>query len=620
MPLRFATVAFLFHLAFTIFHYAGWWPNNPALLPSWIVTLLAVLATARLEDAAPPVIPWRWLALTALAMLCIHRIGIGDHRWNTMGFFDDAAWDIVFAQEHVGVPGVPFQAAFYDEIGAISRETLFHYYVFSFFALFGYDLETFMAAVLSLTALNILFTTLAVQRLVPWKYAGAVAFPVIALFPLLFGQTYMAHRYAVAMPLASGAFYFLLGAFQDKSCSRAALGGIFGGLCMAGAVMGKHVLAALVVGGLVILVIRRFRLEMAEWRLVLWAVGGATAALVPLGVYIGFHSDIYAVRESSLIHEFFESVRANGFPAITSRLQDVAELFFAPYTTDRQFLPGYPVVPFALLPFVVLGGYVAISRRHYALVLLMTLPILATFVSGAYDFRLLIAVPFWLMAAGLAVEWLILRWNGFARRAMVALVGLLLATTVVSSFRHIRECRQEDDPFWLLNSEGNAIARILQGIALGDPTPSPFGRADEFRPSVDPQDLPELFIAPGPCNAVAYAYLSFIPRNTRLRFTVGGPQSILTTQDLWRANKNALLEAPASDKDWLLAWETRPEALPVIEAFHRLAPGSTLRQREFDIPTGPVRVSSLRIPASAVPSFKEALQSFELGERNPGQP
>jgi hypothetical protein len=56
--------------------------------------------------------------------------------WNGNGLFDESANDLGYLQTNI--IGHPYQAAWYH--GIITRETLFHYYVWGFLKLFGFNI------------------------------------------------------------------------------------------------------------------------------------------------------------------------------------------------------------------------------------------------------------------------------------------------------------------------------------------------------------------------------------------------------------------------------------------------------------------------------------------------
>src|SRR5438094_1184069 len=80
--------------------------------------------------------------------------------WNGNGLYDESGWDLWFLKQFV--IGHPFQAAWLDPV--LTRETLFHYYVWGFFRLFGYNILSFEAAVFVIWFTIFIFTLLLVHR------------------------------------------------------------------------------------------------------------------------------------------------------------------------------------------------------------------------------------------------------------------------------------------------------------------------------------------------------------------------------------------------------------------------------------------------------------------------
>src|SRR2546423_759205 len=145
--------------------------GNRFLWAPWVLSIIFLLATyfpesRELKQWASSL--WsrdkRFLPVFAgLALLFIvcHVWSFKTAPWNQNGLFDDAAWDIYFARNHV-FTHEHFQLAYSD---GIAREAIFHYYITFFFILFGYNLLTFNASLLILGTMTFLFTALLIHRL-----------------------------------------------------------------------------------------------------------------------------------------------------------------------------------------------------------------------------------------------------------------------------------------------------------------------------------------------------------------------------------------------------------------------------------------------------------------------
>src|SRR5437016_3600144 len=76
--------------------------------------------------------------------------------WNGDALFDESGWDLWFLKD--SVIGHPYQPAWFHIV--ISRETLFHYYVWDFLKLFGFNILSYEAALSCLWLTTYVFTLL----------------------------------------------------------------------------------------------------------------------------------------------------------------------------------------------------------------------------------------------------------------------------------------------------------------------------------------------------------------------------------------------------------------------------------------------------------------------------
>ncbi len=79
--------------------------------------------------------------------------------WNGDALFDESGWDLWFLKN--SVIGHPYQPAWFHIV--ISRETLFHYYVWGFLKLFGFNILSYEAALFCLWLTTYVFTLLLVS-------------------------------------------------------------------------------------------------------------------------------------------------------------------------------------------------------------------------------------------------------------------------------------------------------------------------------------------------------------------------------------------------------------------------------------------------------------------------
>ena len=79
--------------------------------------------------------------------------------WNGDALFDESGWDLWYLKSYV--IGHPYQAAWFHPV--ISRETLFHYYVWGFLQLFGFNILSYEAALFVIWLTTFIFTLLLVD-------------------------------------------------------------------------------------------------------------------------------------------------------------------------------------------------------------------------------------------------------------------------------------------------------------------------------------------------------------------------------------------------------------------------------------------------------------------------
>ena len=79
--------------------------------------------------------------------------------WNGDALFDESGWDLWYLKTYV--IGHPYQPAWFHIL--ISRETLFHYYVWGFLKLFGFNILSYEAALFCIWLTTYVFTLLLVD-------------------------------------------------------------------------------------------------------------------------------------------------------------------------------------------------------------------------------------------------------------------------------------------------------------------------------------------------------------------------------------------------------------------------------------------------------------------------
>ena len=104
--------------------------------------------------------------------------------------------DLGYLKSHV--IGHPYQAAWFH--GIISRETLFHYYVWGFLKLFGFNILSYEAALFVIWLTAFVFTLLLVDLFFRSYVVTSVTALVLNFLPFAFIYTFVGYRY----PMTAG--------------------------------------------------------------------------------------------------------------------------------------------------------------------------------------------------------------------------------------------------------------------------------------------------------------------------------------------------------------------------------------------------------------------------------
>jgi len=147
--------------------------------------------------------------------------------WNGDGLFDESGNDLGYLKSNV--IGHPYQAAWFH--GIISRETLFHYYVWGFLKLFGFNILSYEAALFVIWLTAFVFMLLLVDLFFGSYIVTSVAALSFNFLPFAFIYTFVGYRYPMTVALAVVSLYFLHLGFRTTSRLYLSHRGIAAGLC-----------------------------------------------------------------------------------------------------------------------------------------------------------------------------------------------------------------------------------------------------------------------------------------------------------------------------------------------------------------------------------------------------
>jgi hypothetical protein len=368
-------------------HYLKWALGNPWQLVGWLLSMLFLLlaflpAPSELRANFKSVIKPKtaffvfWILFFVVAHLWSFRTA----PWNGDGVFDDTARDLLFLKTHA--TGRPFQAAWFTS-DAWAYETLFHYYLWPWLHLFGYNILTDEAASLALWGATFLFTLLLTDLFFESYVVTSAIALVFTFLPFAFIYSFIPFHYEMAAPLCVASLYFLHVGFKTDSSFCLALGGIAAGLCLASSLLGQHYVLALL--GFVVLyaVFDRKHLKQGfNWRAVLAVIYGFAAGAMPILAYIVFNRHDYAFHASSYLDSFWQAVRGHPSPNdITYYLRHLWSAFFT-IPGPRLFFPDALPIPLPYYWLLLPGFALALWQKRFEIVLLATIPVVGVFVSA----------------------------------------------------------------------------------------------------------------------------------------------------------------------------------------------------------------------------------------------
>lgn len=572
---------FILSLIFWIIYYKNTSSeNNIIALITWLLTILTFF-----YSQIPPRFSFKnYLAMIKkrdiLIVLFIiflywvsHLWNFSQAPWNQNGLFDDAAWDIYFAKNHV-FSKVVFQPAYFDTVGYISREVVFHYYISIFFKAFGYNLLVFNISLLFLGFITVFFTTITIDRIFKNSSVTLLSAVIINFFPIHFTHIFMGHRYAISAPLMVASLYFLYTAFYRNSNIRAFASSFIAALCWDSAIMGKQYILGLLIAGIAILFFRkRSRITGNNVKTAsVWIIGLVISAL-PLILYILFNYSDYSGREKGLLKNFISLYKTDGISALKVYLDNLIELFFAKHTYIRQFLPDYYLIPTSYYLLILPGLIVALIKKRFEVIILGILPVGVTLISGAYDFRVLIAVPIWVLTMAFFLNYLFGKENRFRKEIgrLMKIFGLIIVILgLYPSIVYINKISKDPNHFYLLPHKDVAVSRFVQDIVVGSNNPSDKMKFNELNRHVNLNNVGyDTLFCPYGAYAIAHLYLQNYGDKEILSFCDQGIQLLKSPREILKDNIIAVNSYQVGAKNLKLIWEVSDKTKGIIPIFSK---------------------------------------------------
>jgi DNA-binding beta-propeller fold protein YncE len=532
--------------------------------------------------------------------------------WNGDALFDESGWDLWFLKSYV--IGHPFQAAWFHP-PVLARETLFHYYVWAFLKLFGFNILAYEATLFVIWFTTFLFTLLLVHLFFRSYIVTSVTALVFNFLPFAFIYTFAGYRYPMAVALAVVSLYFLHVGFRNGSPFLLSLGGISAGLCLASSISGKQYLLALVIAApLYALFYWRNLTRSVTWTSLALVGYGFLAAAAPILLYILFNRKDYSYYESAFVRDFWHAMQSAPFPVgIRPYIEQLRSCFFT-IPALRFFIPDTLPIPLPYYYFLVPGLVLAVWEKRFEIVLLATIPVVGAFIAKAIENRLLLPIPFWMILMSFTVAWLLkLRPWPAVQVVVAAVAALILLDGLVPSVRYIYSKTTSPFSIRYYAQEEVAVSRFLRHVVAGQEHPGPpHLEHNEFNRIAGVPDAPyDTFVCQDDAYSIIHLFLHDYDDDKILSFCAGYPFFfVMTEQDVWNANKKAVSTYVPTNKGLKLIWERHPKTERIIRVFQSLRDLGTEDSISFSF-GGRVRTFYvLNIANNNIQQFQQGVSEF----------
>ena len=531
--------------------------------------------------------------------------------WNGDALFDESGWDLWYLKTYV--IGHPYQAAWFH--APISRETLFHYYVWVFLKLFGFNILSYQAALLCIWLTTFVFTILLVDLLFESYIVTSVAALILNFLPFAFIYTFAGYRYPMATALAVTSLYFLYAGFKNESAFCLSVGGISAGLCLASSISGKQYLLALVIAApLYALFYWRSLKRSVTWRSLALVVYGFLTGAATILLYIVFNRQNYTYYESSFVSNFAAAMHVAPFPAgVRPYIKQLWDCFFT-VPGPRFFIPDTLPIPLPYYWLLLPGLVLTLWQKRFEVVLLASIPVAGAFVARSIENRLLLPIPFWVILMAFAFGGLLRlrRWLSL-KIVLWGIAASILITGLASSLKYIYG--KTKNPFSIHHyaQQEVAVSRFMRSVVGGAQTTNlPHLERNEFnRIEGIPDPTYDTLVCQQDAYSIIHLFLHDYDDNKILSFCNEYPfYIVMNDQDVWSANRRAIASYAPSNKDLKLIWERDPKTERIIRMFQTLHDLGTEDALSFAF-GGRVRAFYvLNIPNKNIQQFRQRVTAF----------
>jgi DNA-binding beta-propeller fold protein YncE len=335
---------------------------------------------------------------------------------------------------------------------------------------------------------------------------------------------------------------------------------------------------------------------------------------MPILIYILFNRNAYTYYESSFVRDFWRAVHTGPFPSgLRQYIEQCRSCLFS-VPALRFFIPDTLPIPLPYYSFLVPGFALAIWHKRFEIPLLAIIPVLGAFVAKCIDNRLLMPIPFWIILMSFTIAGILQlrRWLGL-QIVVGVLATLILLNGLVSSTRYIYG--KTKSPFSIRHYAQYevAVSRFLKHVVAGQEHPDlPGLERDEFnRVKGIPEAPYDTLICQNDAYSIIHLFLSDYDDAKTLSLCSGLPFFwVMTEQDVWNANKRAILTYIPSLKDLKLIWERDPKTERIIRIFQSAAGLGTEDALSLSFGGRMRRFYVLNIPNKNIREFQDRVSVF----------
>jgi SMP-30/Gluconolactonase/LRE-like region/NHL repeat len=537
--------------------------------------------------------------------------------WNGNALFDESGWDLWYLKTYV--IGHAYQPAWFH--APISRETLFHYYVWGFLKLFGFNILSYQGALFVIWLTIFLFTLLLVDLFFESYVVTSVTALIFNFLPFAFIYTFAGYRYPMATALAVVSLYFMHLGFRTSSRFCLSLSGIAAGLCLASSISGKQYLLTLLIAGPLYGAFHwNGLMQQNTWKSLALIVFGFAAAGTPILLYIVFNRGAYTLYESNFVRDFWHAMQTGPLlSGIRPYIEQCRSCFFS-VPAQRFIIPDTLPIPLPYYWLLLPGLALAVWQKRFEIPLLALIPVVGAFIATCIENRLLMPIPFWVILMSFTVAGIVKlkRWPG-VQIVLGMLAGLILLDGLVPSVRYIYAKTKSPFSIHHYAQYEVAVSRFLKTVVAGEEHPDPPRlERDEFNRIKGISDPPyDTFICPRDAYSIIHLFLHDYDDSKVLSLCSGTPFYVMPEQEVWNANKRTILKYIPTKKDLKLIWESDPQTQRIIRMFQSLRSLGTEDSISFTLGGGVRSFYVLNIPNKNIHQFQQRVGALPATPNRP---